>query len=89
MRGGLEGLGEMPGEIGEQKYLHWSFAGLEIFLTRLQGWVYTLAQLLQLMGSKTKVMYRAADGHFIGGRELSIPWSSPKLGTLDPLPSLG
>lgn len=76
----MEGLGEMPGEIGEQKYLHWSFAGLEIFLTRLQGWVYTLAQLLRLMGSKTKVMYRAADGHFIGGRELSNPWSSPNWG---------
>ena len=47
----MEGLGEMPGETGQQKYSHWSFAGLEIFLTRLQGWVYTLSQLLRLMGT--------------------------------------
>lgn len=85
----MEGLGEMPGETGEQKHSHWIFAGLEMFSTRLQGWVYTLAQLLQLMGSKTEVMYRAANGHFIRGWELSIPCSSPKLVASDSLPSLG
>lgn len=87
--GGKEGPGETPAEAGEEKYLHRVFAGLEMFLNRSQGWADTLAQLPQLMGSKYKVMFRAADVRFVWGLGASNALELPQTGGFGSSPVFG
>ena len=81
--------GQKLGGGKEEKYLHRFFAGLEMFLNRLQGWADILAQLPQLMGSKYKVMLGAADVHSVWGLGASNSLELPQSGGFGSSPVFG